>query len=318
MRLVSDYKSLNALMRHMRDGGVSIAGGAEKTALAQVGYFHGYKGYRFSGQPTRRLPLADFKQLKAVIEFDTQLKTLFYPVLMKTEMTMKNLALVELLDGAGSSSLAGLFQLMPGGTWDKQKRKLEVMHACNEALLGCYKRRNQIVCHYYDSPGGTVPVWALMEVITLGHFGTLLQEVSDQSRSAIAGRWGLGRRNGGLVPHLVHTVTSLRNCVAHNGTVFDRRFATATVRADIGQLLSRELSYGGAIDFGSITDYFLLLSYLSRRLGAPKRDVYALIRQYRSVIDGLRSGVPTRVFDMIVHTDNRAKVNQVEIWLRSV
>jgi abortive infection bacteriophage resistance protein len=236
---------------------------------------------------------------------------------MKTEMKMKNLALVELLDAAGSSALAGLYQLMPGGTWDKQKRKLEVMHACNEALLSCYKHRNQIVCHYYDSPGGTVPVWALMEIITLGHFGALLREVSDQIRSAIAGRWGLERGNGGLVPHVVLTVTSLRNCVAHNGTVFDTRFATAAVRADIGQLVARELSYGGIIDFGSITDYFLLLSYLTRRLGAPKREAYPFIRQYRGVIDGLRNGVSTRVFDMIVHTDNRAKVNHLEAWLRS-
>ena len=315
---MSDYKSLNALMRHIRDhGGLRISGSADKTALAQVGYFHGFKGYRFSGQQTRRLPLSDFRELRAVIDFDTQLKTLFYPVLMKTEMTMKNLALVELLDAAGSSALAALYQLMPGGTWDKQKRKLEVMQACNEALLSCYKRRNQIVCHYYDSPGGTVPVWALMEIVTLGHFGTLLGEVSDHTRSAIAGRWGLGRRNGGLVPHVVLTVTSLRNCVAHNGTVFDTRFATATVRADIGRLLTRELSYSEAIDFGSITDYFLLVSYLARRLGAPKREVYSLIRQYRSVIDGLRNAVSTRVFDMIVHTDNRAKVNHLEAWLRS-
>lgn len=315
---VSDFKSLNALMRHIRDdAGLPIRGSADKKSLAEVGYFHGYKGYRYAGNHTKRLPYGDFRELKAVIDFDTQLKTLFYPVLMKTEMIMKNLALVELLDAAGSSALADLYALMPGGKWERQKKKLEVIHACNETLLSAYRNHNRIVCHYYDSPQGTVPIWALMEVITLGQFGRLLQEMSDHTRSAIAGRWGLRRNNGGLVPHLVWTVTSLRNCVAHNGVVFDTRFATAEVRRELGQLLARELAFQGAINFRSITDYFLLMAYLAVCLGFPKREVYGLVRQYRSIVDGLRSSVSPAVFDMIVHTDNRAKVDLLELWVRS-
>ncbi|NLE73795.1 MAG: hypothetical protein GX604_04085 [Actinobacteria bacterium] len=60
---------------------------------------------------------------------------------------------------------------------------------CNETFLDFYKRRNQIVCHYYGSPDGYVPIWGL------------------------------------------------RN-----------------------------------IDFGSITDYFLLVALMTQRLGSPKRD----------------------------------------------
>ena len=55
------YKSLNALMRHMRSSaGVDVRGSAHKRALAHMGYFHGYKGYRFSGSPSRRIPYAGF------------------------------------------------------------------------------------------------------------------------------------------------------------------------------------------------------------------------------------------------------------------
>ena len=37
-------------MRHTRDSsGIRIGGGSDKRALAQMGYFHGYKGYRYSG-----------------------------------------------------------------------------------------------------------------------------------------------------------------------------------------------------------------------------------------------------------------------------
>lgn len=43
------YKKTNALMRHLRDSGISIQGSKQKRQLINTGYFHGYKGYRFFG-----------------------------------------------------------------------------------------------------------------------------------------------------------------------------------------------------------------------------------------------------------------------------
>jgi len=47
-----------------------------------------------------------------------------------------------------------------------------------------------------------------------------------------------------------------------------------------------------------------------RRIGRVAR------RRWRSPDSALRR-VPMRIFDMIVHTDNRAKVDCVRRWLRS-
>ena len=41
------YKTTDALMRHLRDSGITINGGKQKRQLINTGYFHGYKGYRF-------------------------------------------------------------------------------------------------------------------------------------------------------------------------------------------------------------------------------------------------------------------------------
>jgi|UniRef100_UPI004027A1DC hypothetical protein len=54
----TDYKSPDALMRHLRDNGISISGSSQKQQLINTGYFHGYKGYRFL-----YLPLTDFHSL---------------------------------------------------------------------------------------------------------------------------------------------------------------------------------------------------------------------------------------------------------------
>jgi len=72
-----------------------------------------------------------------------------------------------------------------------------------------------------------------------------------------------------------------------------------------------------SVQFDTITDYLILVVYLTRCLGTPKREVGALINRYSALTEELRSRVPMRIFDMIVHTDNRAKVDCVRRWLRS-
>lgn len=134
-------------MRHIRvTSGMKIAGSGDKKALAQSGYFHGYKGYRYAGHSGKRIPYTEFAELRAVIRFDTQLKAILYPLLMNLEMTMKNLALVEMLNAADSSRLVDVYsRIMPGDKKGKRAGKLEVIHASNEVLLQSYKRNNVIV-----------------------------------------------------------------------------------------------------------------------------------------------------------------------------
>ncbi|MFA4964866.1 MAG: Abi family protein [Thermoleophilia bacterium] len=306
-------------MRHIRQtAGIDIGGSADKKALAQVGYFHGYKGYRYTGKAGNRVPYAHFSELRAVVRFDTQLKGIFYPVLMNLEMTLKNLALVEILEAADSSRLADVYsRLMPGTKKGKRAGKLEVIHASNEVLLNSYKRNNVIVRHYDDSPSETVPVWALIEVITLGHFARFVEQLSDPVLSSVAERWGLQKRDAELIPHLVFALTDLRNCVAHNGTVFDTRFRTAQIRQQVPRLLIREVGFPASVSvqFKTVTDYLALVVYLACCAELPKRDVRSIIREYSELTDELRANVPTPIFDMIVRTDNRAKIRQLQEWV---
>ena len=72
------FKSIDGLMRHLRNNGIQIKGSKQKRQLRNVGYFHGYKGYRFFGIASKRLPFKSFDEVVATIEYDTKLKTLLY------------------------------------------------------------------------------------------------------------------------------------------------------------------------------------------------------------------------------------------------
>ena len=57
-------KSINSLMAHMRDEKqIQISGSLQKKKLRAMGYFHGYKGYRYYNIPSNLFPFSDFNEL---------------------------------------------------------------------------------------------------------------------------------------------------------------------------------------------------------------------------------------------------------------
>lgn len=83
--------TLNSLMKHLRANGVDISGSAQKRKLKNLGYYHGYKGYRFADTAGNRLDITSFNDVVLLNEFDMQLKTLFYPKLLFIETALKKL-----------------------------------------------------------------------------------------------------------------------------------------------------------------------------------------------------------------------------------
>lgn len=72
-----------------------------------------------------------------------------------------------------------------------------------------------------------------------------------------------------------------------------------------------------SVDFRTITEYLALVAYLAISLGFAKKDVYQATRSFSALSEELRSRVHHRVFDEIVHTDSRAKVQHIEAWVRA-
>lgn len=57
------YKSIDGLMRHLRNNGIDISGSKQKRQLINSGYYHGYKGYRFFNTSSCRIPFKTMMKL---------------------------------------------------------------------------------------------------------------------------------------------------------------------------------------------------------------------------------------------------------------
>ena len=109
------YKSLNGLMRHLRNQGIDISGTTDKRLLRNSGYFHGYKGYRFFRQPINRLAIQNYREVEAIIRYDSELKSLLYSKLMFIETAVKNIVLEEVLSFIQSENINDMFTLAVEG-----------------------------------------------------------------------------------------------------------------------------------------------------------------------------------------------------------
>lgn len=117
--------SINALMRHLRKPPISmrVNGSRQKRDLRNIGYYHGYKGYRFIHRSNERIALDDFDQLKRIYDFDMSLKTLIYPQIMFVETALKNRVLEATLEDAKSEVFEVIFTTSMTAYREKQGKQ---------------------------------------------------------------------------------------------------------------------------------------------------------------------------------------------------
>ena len=91
-------KTTNALMKYLRENhNMIINGSKDKRNLINMGYYHGYKGYRYINSPQNRINFMEFNEIVSVVNIDSKLKRLLYPQLMLVETISKNIVLISVL-----------------------------------------------------------------------------------------------------------------------------------------------------------------------------------------------------------------------------
>lgn len=89
--------------------GIAIGGSSQKRKLRNIGYYHGYKGYRYINKASNIIPYKNFDELIAIYEFDAQIKALFYPVVMQIETAVKNYVLETVVESVKSDSFIDVY-----------------------------------------------------------------------------------------------------------------------------------------------------------------------------------------------------------------
>jgi abortive infection bacteriophage resistance protein len=318
------YKTIDGLMRHLRDNNISISGSTQKRQLLNTGYFHGYKGYRFFRTAQKRLPFISYDEIYATIQYDSALKALFYGKMMYIETAVKNIALESIMVNAKSEKIQDMYDRVVSSynnapsdfTSDQRKKcqqnKLNLQNTIQKDIADAYKRNNPKIAHFYNNQGHSgVPIWALFEIITMGDLGFLLSCLVFNVRDDISKRLGLNvscDTNRQLIFKYIYTLKDLRNAIAHNAVVFDTRFSKIEPTRAMKQCLQLAINLP-YVNFNTIGDYVILMCYYMKLLKLPKTEIKGFIREFEKRTEEYRTSVNPNVATKAIQTDLISRMN---------
>lgn len=324
------YKTTDGLMRHLRTNGIAISGSTQKQQLINTGYYHGYKGYRFFLFAENRLPFTSYREVYATIQYDSDLKSLFYGKVMFIETAVKNIALQGILENADSENIPDILDRVVSSynrtpasfTPDQKKRaqqcKLNLQRSIQTSLATAYAKENPKITHFYNDPHYSgVPVWAYFETMTMGDLGYLLSCLTFDVRKDISNRIGIDLANDTnceLLFKYIYALKDLRNAVAHNAVIFDTRFRAfaptkamkACLRSEVG------LPY---VNFKTIGDYIILVCYYLKLLHTPKTEIRAFIREFEHITESYRASVDPSVASIVIHPDLSSRMELLKKFI---
>lgn len=318
-----DYIPLgtNALMRHLRMSGVKIEGSSDKKKLQNIGYYHGYKGYRFARERRNPLPLTSFDQVLSLYEFDMELKTLFYPYIMQIETSLKSCILDAICSDLATRNLPASFDVVCSacltGAGAKEQYK-ELSYLASRISKQSTKRGEPVISHFTDQ-SRNVPIWALMETLTLGEFSEIYSCLTDRLKDDIYTHLDMPPRMRGsnvqkkdktdLLLALLRILSSLRNSVAHNNVILDARFLIRNepnrhVREYLGQEFKLD-----PVPFSQIADCMLLIVFFTSALNYAKTERKRFVSGYKRILEEYSSNkLPAEIYYKMIGKSDALKI----------
>lgn len=325
---MGQVKSINALMAYLRDiKSIKIAGTTHKRKLRNLGYYHGYKGYRFIKEPNNSISLSDFNEIIALNGFDMELKSLFYSKIMFLETTIKNYSLEVILDEAKSSNFNIIYEkvLTEYKNFKPRsknynlayKERLQVRDTIYKNLTREFTHKRQVVQHFYNNDT-QVPIWAIFETMTMGDFGNMLKCVDRAVRLKICNELKINQAFnplGVLICDMVFVLKELRNALAHNNVIFDCRFKARKIDTALIACLENDMGIAN-INFETIIDYVILIVYLLKNVQVSKKELNVFVNSFEAIADELRGKINISEYNKILHTDTRNKINLLKKYIK--
>lgn len=321
-------KTTNALMKYLREKhNIAINGSEDKKNLRNIGYYHGYKGYRYINNPKNKIVFSDFDEIVAIVNFDSKLKSLLYPFIMQIETITKNIILQLLVEEYKTDEFNKIYDC---GMTDyrnsksieeyktKMKQRLSVQSSIYASLSHSYNNNNKIVNHFYskDKP---VPIWGIFEIITLGTFADLIRSLELKVRKKISKEMGINiayDSNSKFPEKIIYLIKSLRNSIAHNNVIFDIRFKDGNINNTLCKYLENEIGCSG-IDFNTITDYIIIISMLLKKYNVHKSEINKFIFDYEKLTEDFRKKIPFNVYNKIVFSNNKNKLYALKSYIKN-
>ena len=189
--------------------------------LASISYFRLASYWKLYETDTVTHQFINGTRLEDVVSlynFDKELRTIIFTAIQDIEVALR-------------TRIIHFFSLEHGAFWFMDATKfnnLSIFNACLENIQNELSRSREefLQEHFarYDSPS-MPPVWKTLEVVSFGNLSKLYANMKDNDvKKKVAKSMGLPKYE--YMESWMRSITVLRNCCAHHGRVWNRRYPT--------------------------------------------------------------------------------------------
>ena len=318
--------SIYQLMKYLRNVHHINVKSNQTQALRNIGYYHGFKGYRFIREDTNRVKFTSLDEVIALNKYDMQLKAMLYPKVMFIENALKNYVIEALLADSKSENFDIIYNKsltayrthqQGSDTYKKEfTKRMNLKGKINSALVRDYKNRS-VVSHFFNNDM-SIPVWAIFETLTLGEFGTLYDCASKNVKKFVSKIMKLPTNldsDGMNTQFFIFTIKDLRNAIAHNNVIFDTRFKTGKIDKRLINLLESEVGISN-IDFKYMDAYIIAIIYFLIKMRETKTVCKQFLTSYQQQTEYLRNELPINIYSQVVETQHRNNMSALKNALK--
>ncbi len=319
-------------MRHIRTShDVDIKGSNDKNTLINMGYYHGYKRYRYIKHTFNKQDYNDFNQIRAINDFDFELKRIFYPLITLVETGLKNRTIDALVTNQ-DPDIETIYKTKLIAHLDYEKDspnkkesnnyrnglrdRLEFRRIMDETI-GYHYGKNDALSHFvhHSKP---IPLWVFFEIITIGQFGHFTKLLSEKWRLKVSESNGLdsasSNQNGRMIHYIVFSLKDLRNAIMHNSAVFDANFNKDGVPKVLKNYLMNETNIQG-ITFDTIIDYLILLVFIMKKQEYSNEELTGYIDLFVDAKESLFHSISQSSYGVLMGMDSNKKIGKLKEYI---
>lgn len=294
--------------------------------LKNYGYYHAYKGYRFYKQPDNVIPYKQFEQLINVIDFDNELKSVFFSEIMFLETALKNIVVADVIEEVDEPTWDCIARTKMSEATERSIAKIST--SINNSISTQISTKNPMVTPYRNNKYN-IPIWIIFENISISTFAQIVCNMNVEERRKISHRINIDSKddtNFILLTEIIYTLRAVRNPIAHNSVIFDSRFCQNYSNMVVQEFVEQEIygqSFGGEkVRFDSIVDYYLLcvimlckIKYAEVKIKRfSKRMQGAYIFLAEQLMDEKTDDGTKNIFDVVVPTDTGDKLRKAKAY----
>lgn len=234
MKFTKPAIDINAQIALLRSRGLTIDD--EERARRYLGFigFYRFSGYalvfqvNYNADGSHRFhPGANFDDILDLYIFDRKLRLTVLDALERIEVAVRTSLSHEMSISHGTHWFMDEAPFVP--RYDHgiflQHLKKEIGHEPSRAHA-----RQVFIQHYYDKYGDPElpPSWMVFEVLSFGSVSQVFKNLKRENQKPIAKVFEL---DGGVLASWLHTITYLRNLVAHHQRLWNRSFTIKPIPA---------------------------------------------------------------------------------------